>query len=428
MPKQFVIIGNSAAGIAAIEGIRRRDSTSRICVISDEDYPAYCRCLLSYYLAGEVGEDKILYRPKDFYQENGVELLLNKKVLRIEPKKNRIQLEDKAQISYDALLVATGATPKFPDIPGIKKRGVFGLRTVKDAKEIEGFLPVTKTACVLGGGLIGLKAAAALKKRGSDVKVIIKSGQVLSQMLDSEAASIVQNKLEANGIEIILGSDAAEVIGNGDLKAVKLNSGKVIGCSLVVVGKGVEPNINLAQDTEIKINEGIISNNLMQTNIPDIYTAGDVCENLDITKGLPAINALWPIAVEQGKLAGANISGEKLQYEGSVGMNSIQFFGLPIVSLGLYKIKEGEAKLEDAKLSSGEVYKRLIFRDNILIGAILIGDIKDSGLYLKLIRERISVLPFKERLLQENFCFADIKDFISKDISYGAGYLNDLAT
>lgn len=413
--KQYVIIGNSAAGIAALEAIRKRDKDSKILIFSDENYTSYCRCLISYYLAGEVGEDKILYRLKDFYQANNIELFLNKKVVRIDPKKNRIICQDKSQFSYDNLLIATGAHPKFPEIKGIKKRGVFGFRTIEDAKNISGLLAVVKTACVLGGGLIGLKAAYALKKRNVEVKVVIKSKQVLSQMLDFEAASFVQKKLEENGIEIISGQDVAEVIGNGDIKAVKLDSGKVVASSLIIVGKGVAPNIDLIQDTGIKFNEGILANSAMQTNIHNIYTAGDVCESFDLTLGGFSVNALWPVAVEQGRVAGANMAGENSIYEGSLGMNSIEFFGLPAVSLGLYKIAEKDRLLfEELKFSDAKanIYKKLIIKDKLLVGVVLVGDIKNSGVLLRLIRERIDVSLFKERLLKEYFGYPDILDYV----------------
>jgi NAD(P)H-nitrite reductase large subunit len=412
--KQYVIIGNSAAGISAVEAIRKRDKESKVIIISDEDYPAYCRCLISYYLAGEVKEDKILYRPANFYQENNLELLLNKKVERVDPKKNRVILEDKSQFNFDSLLIATGASPKFPTMPGIKKRGVFGFRTIKDAQDISGLLPVAKTACVLGGGLIGLKAAYALKKRNLEVKVIIKSKQVLSQMLDFEAAQFVQRRLEENGMEIILGQDVTEVIGNGDIKAVKLDSGKAIGCSLIIVGKGVSANIDLVKDTEIKVNEGIIANNLLQTNIPNIYTAGDVCESFDVTLGSLSVNALWPVAVEQGKIAGANMAQDNIHYDGSLGMNSIEFFGLPIISLGIYKVKEGDSSVEEFKIrdDKNNLYKKIILKDNIIQGAILIGEIKNSGIFLRLMRERIDVSVLKDRLLDENFGYPDIMDLV----------------
>ena len=412
--KQYVIIGNSAAGIAAAEAIRNKDKESRIVIISDEDYPAYCRCLISYYLAGDVGEEKILYRAESFYKENNIELLLNKKVIRVDPGKNRIICEDKSQLNYDSLLIATGASPKFPDTPGMKKRGVFGFRTIKDTKEIEGLLPVTKVACVLGGGLIGLKAAYGLKKRNIEVKVIVKSKQVLSQMLDYEAAHFVRQKLEENGIEIITGQDVVEVIGNGDIKAVKLDSGKALGCSLIIVGKGVSPNISLIKDTQIKVNEGIIADTLLQTSVPNIFTAGDVCESFDLTLGKLCVNALWPVAVEQGRIAGINMAGGNINYTGSLGMNSIEFFGLAVVSLGIYKVKEDEQGYEELKVLDAKVnlYKKLILNGKIIVGAILVGDIKNSGVFLRLIKERIDVSSFRDRLLQENFGYPDIMDFI----------------
>lgn len=413
--KQYIIIGNSAAGIAAIEAIRRRDADSKILVFSDEDYPAYCRCVISYYLAGSVKEDKMSYRPQAFYKANNVELFLNKKVTRVDHKKNRIICEDKSQFNYDALLIATGSSPKFPeDLKGIKKKGVFGFRTMKDAKDIEGLLPVTKTACVLGGGLIGLKAAYGLKKRNVDVKVIIKSKQVLSQMLDFEAAAMVQKRLEENGIEILLGQDVNEIIGNGDIKAIKLDSGKAFESSMVIVGKGVSPNIGLIKDTQIKFNEGITVNNLMRTNIPNIYTSGDVCEAFDIVLGRPSINALWPVAVEQGKIAGANMSGGNISYEGSLGMNAIEFFGLPIVSLGTYKVKDADTNIEELKFinTKENIYKKVILRDNFVIGAIFVHDIKNSGVFLRLIREKINVSSFKNKLLEENFGYPDIIDLV----------------
>ena len=413
--KQFIIIGNSAAGIACIEAIRQKDKESKILVISNEDYPAYSRCLISYYLAGEIKEEKLIYRMQDFYQKNNLELLLNKKVERVDPKKNRVILEDKTSLNYDSLLIATGASPKFPQLPGIKKRNVFGFRTVKDAKEIDGQIPVAHTACVLGGGLIGLKCAYALKKRKLDVKVIVKSKQILSQMLDAAAANIVQKRLEENGLEVLLGVDAAEIIGNGDIKAIKLDSGKAIGCSVVVVGKGVKPNIDLIQDTSIEVNEGIRVNDYLQTNIPNIYAAGDVCESFDLTLNAQAVNALWPVAIEQGKFAGFNMVGENLKYDGSMGMNSIEFFGLPVVSLGIYKIKEenGFKEIIDSDPKSN-CYKKLILKDNRLLGTILVGEIKNSGLFLRLIREKIDLTSIKDILLKTTFSYADIMDLVKE--------------
>lgn len=409
--KRYVIIGNSAAGIAAVEAIRRKDKRSKITVISDEDYPSYCRCLISYFLAGDIKEDKAAYRPESFYKENAIRLLLNKKAVTLDPKKGVVVLNDKAKEDFDSLLIATGASPKFPDIKGIGKKGVFGFRTMADAKAIGTLLAKTKTACILGGGLIGLKAAYALNKNGVKVKVIIRSKQVLSQVLDSEAAGLVQKRLEGHGIEILLERDASEIIGGDEVKALRLDDGATIDASLVLACKGVSPNADLARGANVKIKEGIIADEKLMTNIADVYAAGDVCETMDATLGETSVNALWPIAVEQGKIAGANMAGGSIVYDGSVGMNSLEFFGLPTVSLGIYRVNDPKRFTELKTNAASPIYKKIVLEGKRVVGALLAGDIRSSGLLLRLIREKIDVSSFKDELLKENLNYPDIMDY-----------------
>ena len=412
--KNIIIIGNSAAGIAAIEPIRDKDKASKITVISDEDYTGYCRCVLSYYLSGEVDEKRLIYRPKEFYSENNIDLILNKKVERVEPKKNQVVLEDKTKLGYDSLILATGASSKFPEIKGAHKRGVFGLRKVSNVKEILGLLPVTKTACILGGGLIGLKGAHALKKRGLEVKVIIKSKQVLSQVLDKTAADIIQQHLASHGLEILTGLDVSEILGNGDLKAIKLDSGKVIGCELVIIGKGVSPNIGLVKDTEIKVNEGVITDKFLKSSVENIFAAGDCAETYDLAFEKYQVNALWPNAVEQGCLAGRNLLGENLSYNGSIGMNSVEFFGLPIISMGIVREAEGMEALTILDVNN-KVYKKILLKDNCLKGVILLNRIENSGIYLELIKHKADVSSIKQELLNDSLNYAKVLDLLGKD-------------
>lgn len=407
--QQFVIIGNSAAGVTAAYEVRKKNKESKIVIVSEEDCFAYYRCLLLYYLAGEIKEDNLIYCPESFYKENNINLWLNKKVIWVDVRKSRIIFEDKSQLNYDSLFIATGASPRLPQISGIKKRGVFCFRTLKDLNNIEGLLPVTKTACILGAGLMGIKLACALCKRNIEVKVITKSSHILSPMFDSQAAGFVQRKLEENGIEFVFGQEAIEIIGNGDIKAVKLDSGKVFACSLVALDFGIEPNVDLVKDTEIKVNRGIIVNNLLQTNVPCVYAGGDVCESLDLARDGLFVNAGWPIAVEQGKIAGANMLGNIVNYEGSLSMIAGNFFGLQVVSLGVCTDKEADLSL--VSTHKGYVYKKLILKDKFLIGAILVGDINSSAAFLRLIKKRIDISSFKDKLLQKNFGFYDIMDF-----------------
>lgn len=411
--KNILIIGNSAAGITAAENIRKTDKSAKITILSSEDYTGYNRCLISYLLAGDIKEDKLIYRPKGFYADNNITLQLNKKAVRIDPKKNQVDLEDKSRVDYDILILANGASPKFPEIKGIHKSGVFGFRTIRDAKGMLELAPIAHTACILGGGLIGLKAAYGLKKKGLEVKVVVKSPQILSQVLDKDASEMFKRRFADNGVEIIAGSDCSEIIGNGDAKAIKLDSGKVIACPLIVVGKGVKPNVELLEGSGIKFDEGIRVNEYMQTNIPNIYAAGDIAQTYDPILDRPAVNALWPNAIEQGMAAAQNILGEKKAYGGSVGMNSVQFFGLPVISFGIAR-PSGEGYEEIASRDTAQnIYKKIVLKDNIIKGAIFVNKIENIGILLKLARLKVDVGPIKDKLLRPDFNFA-----LTRDLAY----------
>ncbi|MFH1202480.1 MAG: FAD-dependent oxidoreductase [Candidatus Omnitrophota bacterium] len=418
--KNYLIIGNSAAGTSAAEAIRKNDGQGKITIITDEEYPvAYYRCLISYLLSGEISEDRLSYRGLDFYKEKNIELILNKKVIKVDPKKNRVSFLDNTKLEYDSLLIATGSSPAMPDIKGTNKRGVFGFRTIKDTKEILEIAPIAEGACVLGGGLIGIKAAYGLKKKGLEVKIIVKSNQILSQVVDKQAGDLIQEVLEENGIEILTGRDVTEIIGNGDAKAVKLDTGKVLASSIVIVGKGVEPNIDLVKDTEIKTEYGILVGRNLATNIPNIFAAGDVCQANDLIQGGAYINALWPNAIEQGKISGQNLSGANLEYDGSVSMNAVDFFGLAIVSMGIKRSdKPGFEELSHLDREKS-VYRKITLKENRVVGMVSVGDVKNSGIFLRLMKERIDISDLEDRLLDENFSYASIMDRVKeKDQMY----------
>lgn len=416
--KRIVIIGNSAAGISAAEIIRQKDKDSKIIIVSNEDYLGYHRCLISHYLAGDIKEERIIYRPKDFYSGNNIELILNKKAQRIDVKKNQVIVEDladrsqdKIKIEYDVLALANGASSKFPkDLKGIQKNGVFGFRTIADAKQILELVPVAQVACVLGGGLVGLKAAYALKKKNLEVKVIVRSPQILSQVLDKYGAGLFERHLSENGIDILTACDAQEIIGNGDVKAVKLSSGKVIACSIVVVAKGVEPNIDLIKDSGINSEEGVLVDDYLKTNIPNIYAAGDIAETFDPILEKRQINALWPNAIEQGLLVGENILSGNKKYIGSVGMNSVEFFGLPMISFGITNPKTDEYEELIYKDEKQNIYKKLVLKNNIIKGAIFVNRVENIGILLKLAKLKVDVSSLRDKLLEPSFNFAYVKD------------------
>ncbi len=413
--KRYVIIGTSAAGVSAAEVIRKLDKTAKIIMVSDENYPVYSRCLLSYYLANDIPEEKLKYRDEKFFDQNSIDPVLGKKVVKIEPQKKVVLLEDGSKIEYDTLLIATGARAKLENIPGKEKYGVFGLRTISDAKQINTRLNKTKTAVMLGGGLIGLKAAYAVHKRGTEVVVVVKSPHILSQIMDSEPAEIVQKHISQKGIQIQTNLAAVEILGsNQEVEGVKLENNTVIQCELIIVGKGVQPNIELVKDTEVKTNYGIVVNEYLQTSVDNIYAAGDVAESNDLISGNLTINALWPNAVIQGKIAGYNmVLGNTKKYDGTLAMNSVEFFGLPVITCGVTKQKDETIEVLVTKNENKPVYKKFFIKNGVLIGFVLIGDVEQAGVYNSLVRKKVDITKIKESLVSEKFDFAKILPLVN---------------
>ncbi|MBU1913429.1 MAG: FAD-dependent oxidoreductase [Candidatus Omnitrophica bacterium] len=411
---QYVIIGSSAAGISAVEAIRAKNKDSKIIVISDEKKPLYSRCLISYLLAGTIDEKKIWYRKDSFFKNNKVNALLGIKAIEINAKKKEILLDNKEKVKFDRLLIATGASPKLENIPGIDKLGVFPLRTIEHTIEIQAMLDKVKSVAVLGGGLIGLRAAYALKNRGKDVSVFVKSGSILSQIVDKDAASLMQKRIEEKGIKIFTGVAAKEITGDKSVKGVALDNGSKHGCELVIIGKGVSPNIEIARDSGIKTNWGILTNDSLKTNVKDIFAAGDVSETNDIALEESSINAIWPAACEQGRIAGLNMAGEKETYEGSLAMNSIEFFGLPVISVGITRPKSDVYKEIVKKDAARNIYKKVVLKDGIIAGVVFVNSIENIGVIGALIRNKADITGIKDIILEDYFDYGKIIPLIKK--------------
>lgn len=410
----YVIVGGSAAGINAIEAIRSADKEGRITLISDEEFSLYSRCLITYFIAGTIAEDKLKYRGSDFYQKEKVDALLGVRVTKLVPEERKLILDNGKEISYDKLLIATGASPKMLEVPGSDKEGILGLRTYRDAQLINGRLDKVNRVSILGGGLIGLRAAYSLHARNKEVKVIVKSNQVLSQMLDRGAANFVRRKIEGKGIQVMTGLAAVEFLGGREVTGLVLDDGRRVECELVVVGKGVRPNLELVKGTEIKTEYGIIVDDHLQTNLPNIYAAGDVAQAKDLITGQSTINALWPCAVVQGRVAGLNMAGKRLKYDGSLAMNSIEFFGLPVISMGVTRPKEKEYEQLVKEDEKNFVYKKVVLKENRLCGMILVNSIEQAGVIGVLMRKKVDISSIKPMLLEDRFDFAKILPIIKE--------------
>ncbi len=375
---KYVIIGNSAAAIGTIQGIRQIDKTGQIVVISDEKYHTYSRPLISYWLKGDVTEENMRYRDEDFYEKNDVDTLFETRVTKINSDKKTVTIKSGNEISYDKLMVATGSKPFVPPMEGLDKvKNKFTFMKLDDAKAVKETAAEGSKVLIVGAGLIGLKAAEALEHYGADITVIDLADRILPSILDEEASAIMQKHIESKGVKFILGTSVKEFSESSAL----LTNGETVQFDMVILAVGVRPNTELIAEAGGKVNRGIVTDQKQAVHgLKDIYAAGDCTESLDITTGQQKILALLPNAFLQGEAAGQNMAGKETYYLNAMPMNAIGFFGLHIITAGSY---DGEAY---TYTDGSENYKKLVTKDNELKGFILMGDVKRAGIYTYMIK------------------------------------------
>ena len=357
---RHIIVGGSIAGLSAAKKIKEINPEDEVIVISDVREKPYAKMSLPYLLSGELTME-------NFYLSipSGVKILLNKKVVKIDPNKRSVITDSNEEFSYDKLLIASGAHAYIPEIPGSTLPSVFSVRSVEDIERIKNRIKEAKEKRVIlsGAGLVNMEIGNALFKIGIPITYVVHSNRLLSQIIDGEASKIVEERLSKQGIEIFKGENIVEIEEKNGMTYATLESGKVLKGSCVIFGKGVRANIDFLKGTKIKTNRGIIVNEHLETNIKDIYAAGDVAESKDIVYGDMRMHALWPVAVEQGKIAGANMAGIPLIYPGDVSRNILTAFGMTIFTGGMGK----EDKFDIyRKFENGE-YRKIILKDGKIL-------------------------------------------------------------
>lgn len=397
----IVIIGSGAAAISAVESIRDIDRESRVTVISLSK-EIYSPCLLPYYLTGGINEEQVLFRDAFFYESMGVDPIF-KKATKVIPTQSSVLLDDGSEVKYDKLLIATGSSPLSPRIEGIAKEGVFFFNALEDARKIANWSKGTRRAVVIGAGFIGVEAAISLRKKGMEVSLIEIQDRILPEMLDKEAALVAKEQLERNGIDVILEAQVLELSGNGRVDGVILAQRR-LDCEMVVVTAGVSPNIELVKETEINLGTGIIVDEYMRTSMENIYAAGDVAETIDIVTKERRINAIWPNAVKQGRVAARNILGIKSKYEGSHRMNVIDIFGMPIISIG-HKLPGSE--------ELNAYNKRIALKDDRVVQLTFMGNIRNVGVIQSLIRKGEDISKIKDFILKDEFGYGKVVKYES---------------
>ncbi|MFI8738847.1 nitrite reductase large subunit NirB [Ectopseudomonas toyotomiensis] len=402
---KLVMIGNGMAGVRTLEELLKlAPDLYDITVFGAEPHPNYNRILLSPVLAGEQTFEEIVLNDLNWYAENGIKLLLGRKVVKIDRKKRLVIADDGSEAEYDRLLIATGSNPFILPIPGKDLQGVIGYRDIADTQMMMDTAKTHKHAVVIGGGLLGLEAANGLKLRGMEVTVVHIGDWLLERQLDRTAGELLQKSLEDRGLKFLLPKHTAELLDNGEGRvcAVKFKDGEVIPADLVVMAAGIRPNSELAESAGIACNRGILVNDTMQTYDPRVYAIGECASHRGIAYGLVA-----PL-FEQAKVCANHLAQLGFsRYQGSVTSTKLKVTGIDLFSAGEFMGGEGT---ETITLSDpiGGVYKKLVIKDDVLVGACLYGDTADGGWYFRQIRENHNVSEIRDHLMFGEGAIGDV--------------------
>ncbi len=392
----YLIIGNGVAGTTAAENIRKQDKEGNVIIVTDEDLPFYWRIQLNEYISGDITEEKLLAKKKDWYRDQNIELKLKTRIVGADAQKKAVVTEDKEEFAYDRLLIATGSHSFIPPIKGSEKKGVFALRDVRDARDISLFAKSVDQVILIGGGLLGLEAGNALRKLGKKIMVVEFFPRLLPRQLDVDGAARLQKIMEGMGFSFRLGAKTQEITGDDKANGALLEGGETLPGQMVVISAGVRPNLELAEPLGLKTDKGVVVDERLRTNQPDIYAAGDVAE----FRGMPY--GIWPAAMEQGKIAGINMAGGEATYNGTTMANTLKVVGVDLASAGNI---DAENEFESKVVTDEDQYKKIVLENNQIIGCIMLGDTKGFHEITKMMSEKRDVSGIKDQILSEGFDF-----------------------
>jgi len=415
---RYVIIGSGVAGIAAIEAIRSVDREGDVVMVGDDPHGFYSRPGLAYYLTGELHDKALFPRTADDFRKMNF-LYVKGQVKKILREQHSLEMEGQPSLSYDRLLIAVGAQALPLDAPGANLEGVLKLDHMEDAKRILKFARRGKTAVVIGGGITALELVEGLVSRGMKVHYLLRGNRYWSNVLDEHESKIVEHRLQEEGVKLHYYAEVSEVTGkNNRVNGVRLLDGKVLKCDLVTYAIGIRPRVELAKQAELVVDRGILANEYLQTNDPNIFAAGDVAQIYDPAMGRSVLDSLWAPARQQGYAAGLNMAGKKTTYVKSPPLNVTRLAGLTTTIIGMVGrgkdadvigIARGDSEtwrqLPDsmtAQTGFDVNHLRLVIGDKTLLGAILMGDQRLSFPLEKIISDNMDISPIRERLLSPN--------------------------
>ncbi|MBW2657986.1 MAG: NAD(P)/FAD-dependent oxidoreductase [Deltaproteobacteria bacterium] len=397
---RIIIIGNSAAGLGGLEAFRETDRDSSVTVITRESKQPYSRVLLPYYLRKKVPYENLFIRDKTYYSRLNAKCVTGE-VLQLQPEQQTILLEDGSKLSYDRLLIATGSSPVTPPIPGLSGNDIFHLWSLQDAADLMVHFQKGNDVVILGSGFVSLQGAWAALSRGLNVSIIELMDRIMPSALDESTAGILTDQIRKSGINLRLGTvtEQVEQTDNGKL-LLHFRDGNSLITDFIIVGTGVQPNISFIRGCGINIDAGIVVDRQMRTNLPGIYAAGDVAQVPSALGGDPVIHALWPTAVETGRIAGSCMAGEKVSYQGSLNMNVTRMFNTTVASMGKFIAAENRECWTDKSLPEDQSLK-IMLEEDVPVGAVCIGSsdlVSTLGMLRPLIRGKVSLRGKPEML------------------------------
>jgi NAD(P)H-nitrite reductase large subunit len=391
----YVIVGNSAAGLQALRTLRKYDADASVAIIDREDFPAYSRVMTPYFVGGKIERDNLFLVDHDYYRQAGITTLFGRNVVALDAEDRRLEMDDGSSVGFGKLLLATGAEANRLTVASDRSSV---LRHMADAEKIIELMQDAKSITAIGAGLVSLPllshAPATAEKH-----LVVGSNRILSRMVDAQTSAILEKRLTENGLQLHKQNDIV-AIEEGDRLQLQLASGDCLVSDMLIVGKGVQPNCELARAAGLQVDYGILIDDYCGTSHAGIYAAGDAAEGKDFVTGEPTIQGNWMTAVEQGENAALNMLGRGCAYDGSLKNNITEVFGVDVAAIGEC-LDDTAQSVSHHDQSTGRFRKVFLNEKQQVIGANLIGETNDAGLYYHWIRTR-SLFPGKHVLSGSN--------------------------
>lgn len=397
---KYLIVGSSHAALEAVSAIRMHDAEGSLTVVTRDAHLPYSPTVLPYVVSGKSAPERIFLRDDDFFVRNKVSYRPGAALAALHAESNTAELADGSRLAYEKLLLATGASPAIPPIPGIDTVSYHVLRTLDDALKLRDAIACSKQAVVLGAGLVGMHAAENLVKAGASVTIVEMSDQLTAGYFDKVAAAMIEQAFIDNGAKIMTGSRVVRLEPSPVGAKLTLENGTTLEADLLLVATGVKPDMGYLNGSGVEHGLGILVDDRMQTSAANVWAAGDCAQARGFYTDAPMMNAILPDATVQGRVAGMAMAGDPgiKEYPGGVPLNTYHFFGRHAISVGSSRVPEGGEVLTRFDETTGR-YLKAIFKDGRLTGIFGVNEFFDGGVMYQLILRRFDLTDVKDRLL-----------------------------